>query len=77
MPRILDRKFDTDFSLAAAWKDIVNVQETAERLGVAMPVVDAMVATYRDAIERGFGDEPKSAMVKVYEERMGQTVSRG
>lgn len=77
VPRILDRRFDTDFSLSAAYKDIVNVQEAAERLGVSTPVVDAMVDTYRKAIQMGFGDEPKSAMVKVYEEQMGQTVSRG
>lgn len=77
VPRILDRKFDTDFSLKAAYKDIVNVQEAAERLQATTPVVDAMVATYRAAIDMGFGDEPKSAMVKVYEKQMGQEVSRG
>jgi len=38
--------------------------------------VDAMVATYRAAIDMGFGDEPKSAMVKVYEKQMEQEVSR-
>ena len=77
VPRILERRFDTDFSLATAYKDIVNVQETAERLGVETPVVDAMIATYRAAMDMGFGDEPKSAMVKVYEQRMGQKVTRG
>lgn len=76
VPRILDRKFDTDFSLKAAYKDIVNVQEAAERLQATTPVVDAMVATYRAAIDMGFGDEPKSAMVKVYEKQMEQEVSR-
>ena len=77
VPRILDRKFDTDFSLKAAYKDIINVQEAAERLQATTPVVDAMVATYRAAIDMGFGDEPKSAMVKVYEKQMEQKVSRG
>ena len=76
VPRILDRKFDTDFSLNAAYKDIVNVQEAAERLEAETPVVDAMVATYRAAIDMGYGDEPKSAMVKVYEKQMGQKIKR-
>ena len=77
VPRILDRKFDSDFSMQAAYKDIVNVQEIAERIGASMPVVDAMVGTYEKAIGMGFGDEPKSAMVKVYEDALGQEVRRG
>ena len=74
VPRILARRFEGDFSMQAAYKDIVNIQEAAARHGVALPVVEAMVATYRAAIDMGFGDQPKSAMVKVYEERSGQEV---
>lgn len=74
VPRILARKFDTDFSLDAAYKDIVNVQEVAARLDASTPVVDAMVSTYQAAIDMGFGKEPKSAMIKVYEQAMGQQV---
>ena len=76
VPRILERQFEGDFSLQAAYKDIVNVQQVAARLDASLPVVEAMVATYRAAIEMGFGDQPKSAMVKVYEARLGQTVQR-
>ena len=74
VPRILERRFEGDFPMRAAYKDIVNVQEAAARHGVALPVVEAMVATYRAAIDMGFGDQPKSAMIKVYEERSGQEV---
>jgi 3-hydroxyisobutyrate dehydrogenase-like beta-hydroxyacid dehydrogenase len=76
VPRILDREFEGDFSLRAAYKDIVNVQELAERLEASLPVVEAMVSTYRTAIDEGFGDQPKNAMVKVYEARMKQEVCR-
>ena len=76
VPRILDGRFEGDFSLKAAYKDIVNIQEAAERHRVSLPVVEAMVETYQAAIEMGCGDEPKSAMVKVYEERMDQAVRR-
>ena len=74
VPRILERKFDGDFSLQAAFKDIVNIQETAARFQATMPVVDAMVSTYQSAIDMGFGDQPKSAMVKVYEQQLDQEV---
>jgi 3-hydroxyisobutyrate dehydrogenase-like beta-hydroxyacid dehydrogenase len=74
VPRILVRKFDSDFSMQAAYKDIVNIQELAARLEASTPVVDAMVSTYRAAIEMGFGAEPKSAMIKVYEQKLSQEV---
>ena len=74
VPRILARRFEGDFPMQAAYKDIVNIQEAAARHGVALPVVEAMVETYRAAIDMGFGKEPKSAMVKVYENRSGQEV---
>ena len=76
VPRILARRFEGDFPMQAAYKDIVNIQEAAAEHGVALPVVEAMVATYRAAIDMGLGDQPKSAMVKVYEERSGQEVRR-
>lgn len=74
VPRILERRFDGDFSLRDAYKDVVNIQEAAARLDASLPLVEAMVSTYRAAIERGFGDEPKSAMIKVSEERLGREV---
>ena len=74
VPRIMERLFEGDFSLRAAYKDIVNIQEAAAQLDVSLPLVEAMVSTYRAAIEMGFGDQPKSAMIKVYEERMGREV---
>ena len=74
VPRILARKFEGDFAMQDAYKDIVNVRELAERLEASLPVVDAMVATYDAAIDLGFGAEPKSAMVKVYEQKLNQTV---
>lgn len=77
VPRILAGKFDGDFSMGAAYKDIVNVQEMATRLAAATPVVNAMVATYQHAIAMGFGDEPKSAMIKVYERALGLEVRHG
>ncbi|MXZ70359.1 MAG: NAD(P)-dependent oxidoreductase [Acidobacteria bacterium] len=77
VPKILERRFDGDFSLEAAYKDIVNIQEAAAEVDASLPLVEAMVSAYRTAIEMGLGDEPKSAMVKVYEARMNQEVRGG
>jgi 3-hydroxyisobutyrate dehydrogenase-like beta-hydroxyacid dehydrogenase len=74
LPRILERRFDSDFPMQAAYKDIVNIQEIAARYQASMPIVDAMVSIYQAAIDMGFGEQPKSAMVKVYEKRLGQEV---
>ncbi len=77
VPRILERRFDGDFSLQGAYKDIVNIEEVAARFDASLPVVNAMVATYRAALDMGLGELPKSAMIKVYEARLDQEVRRG
>jgi len=71
VPRILDGRFDADFTMRAAWKDIVNLQQEAVRHGAMTPVVNAMTAVYQTAIAQGHGDAPKSAMIKVYEQILG------
>lgn len=77
VPRMLEGRFDTDFALQAAYKDIVNVQRMAAETNARLPVVDAMVGSYQAAIDAGFGDEPKSAMLKVYEQALGVEFRKG
>ena len=69
--RMLDGSFEGDYPMAGAYKDIVNVRQLASEKDAKLPVVDAMVAAYDAAIEAGFGHEPKSAMLKVYEKALG------
>ena len=71
VPRMLERRFDTDFTLSDAYKDIVNVQRMGVEVRASLPVVNAMIGSYQAAIAAGFGDEPKSAMLKVYENALG------
>lgn len=71
IPKILAGEFCGDFSLSAADKDIQNVQETATELHAMTPVTNAMVAIYQQAIAQGLGEQPKSAMIKVYEQQLG------
>ncbi len=74
--RMIARRFDTDFAMEDAYKDITNVQTMAAETGASTPVVDAMVATYDAAIDAGYGREPKSAMLKVYEKVLGVEFKR-
>ncbi|OED35252.1 hypothetical protein AB833_31160 [Chromatiales bacterium (ex Bugula neritina AB1)] len=76
VPRILDRKFDGDFPMKAAYKDILNIQDIASEVEAHLPLVSAMVETYDEAIAAGYGGESKSAMIKVSEQRLGVTVRR-
>lgn len=71
VPRMLERRFDTDFSMNDAYKDIINVQNMGVETRASLPVVNAMISTYQAAISAGYGDEPKSAMLKVYEKALG------
>ena len=64
----------TVFDARLAPVEAINVQEAAARCQASIPVVDAMVATYKAAIDMGFGELPKSAMVKVYEKHLAQEV---
>jgi len=71
VPRMMERKFDFDFTLSDAYKDIVNVQKMGVETRASLPVVNAMIASYQAAIAAGHGDLPKSAMLKVYENALG------
>lgn len=74
--RMLERNFGGDFPMQGAYKDIVNVQGMAAEANAMIPVVEAMTASYKSAMEAGFGAEPKSAMLKIYEEVLGVTFEK-
>lgn len=76
VPRMMERRFDTDFALEDAYKDIINVQTMGAETGAQLPVVNAMIATYEAAMTAGYAREPKSAMLKVYEQALGVEFSR-
>lgn len=76
VPRMLERRFDTDFSMQDAYKDIINIQNMGTETRASLPVVNAMISTYQAAISAGYGNEPKSAMLKVYEKVLGVTFAK-
>lgn len=71
IPRILEGRFDGDFAMQDAHKDIVNMQGMAAAADATMPVTEAMVALYERTLEAGSSREAKSAMIKLYEKELG------
>ncbi|MDH3713908.1 MAG: NAD(P)-dependent oxidoreductase [Gammaproteobacteria bacterium] len=76
VPKILTGQFDNDYSMRDAYKDIVNVEEIAARNDASIPLMEAMHRIYREAMEKGFGQQPKSAMIKLYEAQLALQVRR-
>lgn len=77
VPRMMERRFDSDFAMQDAYKDIVNVQKMGVETRAMLPVVNAMIGSYQAAMAAGYGTEPKSAMLKIYEDALGVEVKKG
>ena len=71
VPKMLNNTFTGDFTLESALKDLQNMTGMATDTGADMPLTLAMMQTYKEAINAGFGAESKSAMLKVYETQLG------
>ena len=76
IPRMLARKFEGDFPLAGAYKDILNMQKVATEKQALTPLMSAMISSYQNALADGLGDEPKSAIIKIYEKVLGVEFKR-
>ena len=71
IPRMMAREFEGDFPLAGAYKDILNMQKIATEKQALTPLMNAMISSYQNALADGLGDEPKSAIIKIYEKVLG------
>lgn len=71
LPRILENNFGDGYPMRYAYKDLISgaVLSASER--IPLPVLQAAAATYQTALLKGYGDEDKGAMIKVYEELLG------
>jgi len=76
VPRILDRHFDNDFSMDSAYKDLINIRKIKNQFNAEMPLFEAMEERYKQTQSAGFGSEPKSALVKLYEQTLAVIVKR-
>lgn len=71
IPRILEGRFEGTYPLNAAYKDLVAAAEIGAREGIPLPVLAAATATYQQALLRGYGEQDKGAMIRVFEELLG------
>ena len=72
--RVLRRVFDEGYSLASGFKDMAAVAEKAGALEAPLPVFSGALETYKTALDLGYGDQSKGAMIKVWEREMGLEV---
>jgi 3-hydroxyisobutyrate dehydrogenase-like beta-hydroxyacid dehydrogenase len=72
---MLQRQFNNDFAMENAYKDILNIQRIATENKALTPLVNAMTSSYQTAISAGLGSEPKSAIIKIYEQVLGTEFS--
>lgn len=60
-PNMIRETYPAGFRVKLHAKDLAICRDMAARFGVALPVVDSMLAEYAELIARGYGDEDISA----------------
>ncbi|SAL63361.1 2-hydroxy-3-oxopropionate reductase [Caballeronia terrestris] len=76
IPRILQDHFSDGYPMRHAYKDLVSAAELGARAGIPMPVLAAATATFQMALLKGFGDDDKGGMIKVFEDLNGASFRR-
>ena len=71
IPKIIEGRFENAYRLSNAFKDMQNLAEISRRFNISLPIFQASLDTYRKALDDGFGNEDKGAMIKVFEKEMG------
>jgi 3-hydroxyisobutyrate dehydrogenase-like beta-hydroxyacid dehydrogenase len=71
LPRILKHHFSDGYPMKHAYKDLISGAEISANLCIPMPVLGAATATYQAALLKGYGDQDKGAMIRVFEELLG------
>lgn len=64
-PNMIRGSYPAGFRVRLHAKDLGICRDMAARLGVALPVVDSMLAEYAELVEKGHGDEDISATFRL------------
>ena len=59
------------YSLKNAYKDLQSASQISAEHAIPMPVLAAATATYQSALQKGFGEDNKGGMIKVFEQLLG------
>lgn len=68
IPNMLERNYKYGFTMNKAYKDLVSAAEISAKMSIPLPVLNAATLTYQMALLKGYGDEYKGAMIRVYED---------
>ncbi len=71
---LVERDFSVSFQLKHLLKDANLIDRLATQLNAPTPAMTAVRETIKAAVNRGFGNENASAMIKVLEQNGGATV---
>jgi 3-hydroxyisobutyrate dehydrogenase-like beta-hydroxyacid dehydrogenase len=75
-PFVLDRNFETNFSVRWMHKDVGLALESGKDLGVPLPLTGLTQQMFQAAISSGYGNEDFCASIKVLEALAGIEVKR-
>ncbi|OCT11541.1 tartronate semialdehyde reductase [Paenibacillus pectinilyticus] len=72
--KILDRDFSNQFSLKLMLKDLLLAQDITGKFQLPTPMLQSATNLFQIGLSKGLGEEDLSAVIKCYEEWMGQLV---
>ena len=73
-PLMMNRKFAPGFRINLHIKDMNNVLETAQNLGIQLPLSATVIEMMQTLKEDGFGNEDHCSLVKYYEKITNSTL---
>ncbi|MBW2370616.1 MAG: NAD-binding protein, partial [Deltaproteobacteria bacterium] len=73
---VLDDNFEIGYPLKNAYKDMDTVMALVSKNKIPLPVTAAAMQTYQMALQEGYGDENKGAMIKVWENLLRVSVRK-
>ena len=71
IPKVLDGSYDESFALGLAKKDMSLIHGLGEHLGLDMPLSDAVMESYEEALGTYGHDAPHLSIVKIIEDKAG------
>jgi 3-hydroxyisobutyrate dehydrogenase-like beta-hydroxyacid dehydrogenase len=72
--KIIDNDFSNQFSLALMLKDLKLASSLSDSTGVPSPMLGVAKSMFQAGFNHGYGDEDLSAVVKSYEDWIGQKI---
>lgn len=76
IPRDLEGVYSEGYAMENAYKDLISAAELGARQRIPMPLTNAAIMTFQVSLLKGFGNESKGAMIKVYEDLLGVKFSK-